>query len=256
MNPIKISAVIITFNEDKNIERCINSLAFIADEIIVLDSFSTDNTAGLLYQKSNVRFYQRAWTGFSDAKNYANDLATGDYILSIDADEELSKELIESITELKKTGLIHSAYITNRLTNYCGKWIYHCGWYPDQKPRIFKKDQAHWEGLIHEELVFNSTDEMPNIRGNLLHYSYPTIDSHLKKIISYSKLTAYWKYENGKKLTLIGNGLLKPWFGFIKMYFFKKGFADGYYGFVISALSAFFYFLQYLNYRSINEKNT
>ena len=130
----KISAVIITMNEERSVERCINSISSLADEIIVVDSFSTDETETIC-RKLNVRFFSHRFTGFMDQKNYAVSLASNDYVLSLDADEALSDGLIKSISEIKPD-LMYDGYIFNRLNNYCGKWIRHSAWYPDRQLRL------------------------------------------------------------------------------------------------------------------------
>jgi glycosyltransferase involved in cell wall biosynthesis len=255
MNKTKLSAVIITFNEEKNIERCLLSLLPVVDEIVVLDSFSTDKTSALVHKYDKVNFFEREWKGYADSKNYANSLATGDLILSIDADEELSAELQQNIQKLKEQGFKSQIYNINRITNYCGQWIKHCGWYPEYKPRIFRKDIAQWTGIVHEVLEFNQSTSIQNIGGHILHYSYPTIESHLRKIITYAELTARKKFEAGKRYNFFFHGLVKPTFTFMKQYFFQRGFMDGYYGFVICTFTSFFYFLRYVNFRMISRNS-
>ena len=250
---MKLSAVIITFNEEKNIGRCIDSLLPVVDEIIILDSYSKDKTLEIITGKG-LNCYQREWTDYSDAKNFANAKATGDYILSIDADEELSPALQQSIRQLK-VGNPAKAYMVNRLTNYCGQWIYHCGWYPEYKLRIFKREGTHWKGAVHEDLVFASEPEIEKLKGDLYHYSYPTVDSHVKKVMQYARLTAENRYKKGKRYNLLWHGIFKPWVIFFKKYILQLGILDGYYGFVISVLTSFFHFLRYINYRTFQQED-
>jgi glycosyltransferase involved in cell wall biosynthesis len=250
MTSIKLSVVIITKNEEKNIVRCLESLAGVADEVIVLDSYSTDNTVALVHQ-SGYTLVQREWEGFSASKNYANNLATGDYILSIDADEVLSDKLKQSILTFKRERDVDACEI-NRLTNYCGQWIRHSGWYPEYKLRIFKRDAARWKGSIHEELEFSSPPQkIKKLEGDLLHYSYPTVESHLKKMFPYASLAAERDFQKGKKYFFITHAVLKPMWMFIKKYILNLGFLDGLYGFVIAVLSSFDRFLRYLKYREM-----
>lgn len=232
----KLSATIITLNEERNIERCIDSLLPIADEIIVLDSFSTDKTEAICNAKG-VRFEKREWKGYSNAKNHLNSLARHEYIFSIDADEAPDKKLQQSILEAKKQGF-EKVYAVNRLTNYCGHWIKHSGWYPDIKTRIFPKSQSTWEGeYVHEELVINGDPKPVILEGHLLHYSYYNYKEHRERADKYSQLTAQKMYAKGKRASLI-----KPFLSglgrFISMFIIKKGFLDGKMGWKIAQISA------------------
>jgi len=249
-----ISAVIITFNEAETIARCIESLLPVADEVIVIDSFSTDRTAAIC-QSLNIRFFQRSWEGYSAAKNYGNSLAIHTYILSIDADEVLSEKLQQSLLENKGT-LDAGAYSFNRLTNYCGQWIRNGGWYPDSKIRMFKREQAMWTGDIHEKLVFSSPSSEKKLRGDLLHYSYTTIEHHIDKSLKYARLVAQRDFEQGKKRNLIYHGLMKPFFFFFKQYILKRGFLDGYYGFVIVTISVFEKYMRLISFNELKRTQT
>jgi (heptosyl)LPS beta-1,4-glucosyltransferase len=239
----KISAVIITYNEERNIARCIESALKVADEIIVVDSYSKDATADICYRYPQVKFFEKAWEGYSKNKNYANSLATYSYILSIDADEEITDELAFSI--LKEKENLNGAYAFNRLTNYCGYWIKHCGWYPDTKIRLFPKGKAFWEGdFVHEELKLDKDLPVKFLYGNLNHYSYYTQEEHLKRIEKYSDLHAQKMQAEGKKSNFIKQ-YLAPVFKFFKTYFLQLGVMDGYPGFIISFYSAKAVYLKY-----------
>lgn len=246
---ISITAVIVTLNEEMNIGRCIDSLTGIAEEIVVLDSFSTDKTPDICRSKEVV-FLQKAWQGYSTSKNYANSLATKDYILSIDADEALSDELKQSILKEKGSSTTQ-AFAFSRLTNYCGKWIHHCGWYPDTKVRLFKRGEANWTGEIHEELAFNTPTDVKILKGDLLHYSFPTIASHIRTLNSFSEIAAKDAFSKRKKVNLLLHVFFNPLFTFFKKYFLQKGFLDGYYGFIICAISAFANFIKYVKLREL-----
>lgn len=252
MEAIKISAVIITFNEEKNIGRCLQSLRDVADEVIIVDSNSTDNTESIS-KTFGVQFHTVPWQGYSAAKNYGNEMAQYDYILSIDADEELSVELQHAMLKFKRNPSAQNCEI-NRITNYCGKWIKHGGWYPEWKLRLFKKKAAKWEGAIHEKLILDNANDTIKLPGHLLHYSYPTVESHLKKVLSYSSLSAQKDFSNNKKHTLLIQGLLKPFIVFLKMYFFYAGFLDGYYGFIIAMNSAFERFIRYTKFKELKKQ--
>jgi glycosyltransferase involved in cell wall biosynthesis len=252
MSPIKLSAVIITYNEEANIGRCIDSLLPVVDEFIILDSFSKDRTIEIIREKS-LPIHQRAWAGYSDTKNYANTLVTGDFILSIDADEELSPELQNSIANFKRNPDVDLCELS-RLTNYCGKWIRHSGWYPEFKYRIFKRGLTQWKGTIHEELIYPANSSKKKLSGNLNHYSYPTVESHIRKMFVYATLAAEKDLLAGKRYTLLLHGLAKPAFMFVKKYFLQLGLLDGFYGFVIAINSSFERFLRYLKFLELKNK--
>lgn len=232
---MKISVTIITLNEERNIERCILSVQDIADEIIVLDSYSKDQTKTICSQYK-VRFEERKWEGYTNAKNYLNSLAQFDYILSLDADEALDDELKQEILKLKSLNE-PEIYSVNRLTNYCGKWIKHSGWYPDIKVRLFPKDGSYWSGeFVHEEIVFPANIPVKQLNGHLEHYSYYSYKDHRERADRYSTLTAMKMYKQGKKASLIKpylSGLMR----FVKMYFIQSGFLDGKMGFKIAQIS-------------------
>lgn len=238
-----ISAIIITLNEEKNIKRCIASLAEIADEIIVVDSFSTDKTEEIC-KAENVTFVPHKWEGYTATKNFANSLANHNYILSVDADEAFSEELMESILAVKKSGL-NGAYSFNRLTNYCGSWIKHCGWYPDVKMRLFQKSVATWKGeFVHEELYLNPEVEVKHLAGDLLHYSYYSTQEHYDRIEKYTDLDAKTLKARGKTGGKF-RGLLSAASRFFNMYLVKQGFLDGTAGWQVCRLSAYAAYLKY-----------
>ncbi|MEX2484958.1 MAG: glycosyltransferase family 2 protein [Brumimicrobium sp.] len=232
----KLTATIITLNEERNIERCIDALLPVADEIIVLDAFSVDRTPEICKEKS-VRFEQRKWEGYAASKNYLNSLASNEYIFSVDADEAPDQKMQKAILEEKNKGL-SGVYAVNRLTNYCGHWIKHSGWYPDIKTRIFPKNTSRWEGaFVHEELIVEEDTEPKLLKGHLLHYSYYNFKEHRQRADKYSALTAQKMLNQGKKA-----GVLKPYLSgisrFISMYLIKLGFLDGKMGWKIAVISA------------------
>jgi glycosyltransferase involved in cell wall biosynthesis len=250
---MKISATIITLNEERNIERCIRSLMPVADEIIVLDSFSNDRTETIC-KELNVRFEKRKWEGYSTSKNYLNGLAQFDYILSIDADEALDEELQKAILKIKDESN-PQVYSLNRITNYCGKWIKHSGWYPDVKVRLFPKEGSRWTGeFVHEELEYPKDLKVIQLNGHLEHYSYYNFVEHRERADKYSVLTAKKMNKAGKKA-----GVAKPWlsgFGrFVSMYLIKGGFLDGYMGFKIAQISAQSNVFKYKELRRLNKSH-
>lgn|SRR5574344_605275 len=254
---MQISCVIITFNEEKNIFRCLNSLKDIVDEIIVIDSFSTDNTENIVKSFPNIRFVQNKWSDYSTQKNFGNNLAKYDYILSIDADEELSKELQESLLKIKETNKDEqNIFAFNRRNNYCGYWIKHCGWYPDKKIRLFNRKYTHWYGDIHEYLVFNTPQtNILHLKGDLLHYSYYSISEHIAQIDKFTTLTAKNHRDKSKQISFIKMYFAVKW-KFIRDYIFKLGFLDGKYGYQICKLSSIATMIKYIKINeNIRHKN-
>ena len=250
---MKISAMIITLNEERNIARCIEALLPVADEIVVLDAFSTDQTKAIC-EKYPVRFEQKEWMGYSASKNYLNSLAKNEYILSIDADEVLSPELTTELIELKTENFQTAVFRVNRLTNYLGTWIYHCGWYPDWKIRLFPKEIARWEGeFVHEELTFSKEFQIIDLKGSLFHYSYDSLEDHKQRADKYSALTARKHFVNGKNVSVV-HPYLSGIGRFVSMYLLKKGFLDGKRGLQISLISAKSNVFKYKELRRLNSE--
>lgn len=233
-----VSAVIITKNEERNIERCLQSFADIVDEIIIVDAGSTDRTKEIALAFKNVRFVHHDWEGFSKSKNFGNTLAASDWILSMDADEALTPELRNSIAEARKTDDV-SFYRFARLTNYCGKWIRHSRWYPDYQVRLFNRKHTSWIGdSIHEKLDIGNDRKVITLKGDCLHYSIQALEEHFAKVNSYSSIWAKDAYAKGKRTNTFML-LVKPFGSFLHSYFIKKGVLDGYSGFLISAILAY-----------------
>ncbi len=231
-----ISAVIITRNEAHNIGRCIAALPGVVDEVIVVDAESTDGTRSIA-EGAGARVIVRKWTDYSDQKNFANAQAKGPYILSLDADEVLSPELIASIRDVLRKGL-NGAFKLNRLTNYCGTWVHHGGWYPDAKVRLFPKEASRWEGEhVHEELKLAPGTIVRPLRGDLLHYSYRSVEDHLARLERYSDLHARKMLADGKHPGALKQ-LFSPMVKFIQTYLLKLGLLDGLAGWRIARYSA------------------
>jgi len=247
----KISAVIITYNEEKNIGRCIESLRNVADDIVVVDSFSADRTKEICLDE-NVRFVEHKFEGHIEQKNYAITQAKYPLVLSLDADEALSRTLEKSILEIKDNPKF-DGYSMNRLTNYCGKWIKHCGWYPDTKLRLWDSTKGQWGGINpHDKYIMVREARIFHLKGDLLHYSYYSRAQHLKQIEKFSDISAKALYEKGRKSTFF-NLTLNPMASFFKAYIFNLGFLDGTVGFYICRQSAYANYLKYKKLKCLYE---
>ena len=240
----KLSVVIICFNEEKNIGRCIDSVADVADEILILDSYSTDQTVAIAESKGAI-VKQEAFKGFIEKKNKAVELASHDYILSLDADEALSPLLAGSILRTKEN-FTNRAYRMNRCSNYCGKFIRHGSWYPDTKIRLFDRRIAHWGGTNpHDRVVLQNNIPVEHLKGDILHYSYHTVSEHVNQNNKLSTLAAESLFANGKKTNLL-NIIVRPWWNFFVSFIIRAGFLDGLFGFVIAIQIAHMTFLKHL----------
>lgn len=249
---VKVSAVIITFNEEKNIERCLASVTKVVDEIVVVDSFSTDRTEEICKSYS-VKFIKHEFKGHIEQKNWAKDQASYDYVLSLDADEALDEELKSSIKAAKENWQFQ-AYRMNRLTNYCGQWIHHSGWYPDTKTRLFDRRFGNWGGTNpHDKYIPNKNEKVGFLKGDILHYSFYTKEEHLQQIEKFSTIGSRALFEKGVKSSIL-KIILKPAARFIKAFFVHKGFLDGSAGFTISRLSAYANYLKYNKLRTLQQQ--
>jgi glycosyltransferase involved in cell wall biosynthesis len=250
---VRLSVVIITYNEEKNIARCLESVRSVADEIVIVDSSSGDNTASIA-KAYGATVIQNAFAGYGEQKNFATGQATHDWILSLDADEVLTPELAASINEVKAAPSFN-VYRMPRLTSYCGKWIKHCGWYPDRQTRLYNRTKGRWqEQKVHEYWALsNAGDKFGLLQGDLLHYSFTSISDHVKKIEKYTELAALAAVEKGHNASLLKIWISPKWH-FITEYFFKLGFLDGFYGYLICKLSAHTAFLKYSKIRLYSKK--
>ena len=233
----KISAMIITLNEEDKIRQCLESLKDVADEIVVVDSLSTDRTKQIC-EEFGVKFVEQKWLGYSEQKNLANRLAAYDWILSIDADEALSDELRKSILKLKNSDTDSDVvYSFNRLNNYCGKWIHHSGFYPDRKIRIWNRNIGEWEGIVHEVIKFSVKVKEQRLKGDLLHYSYSKPEDFERQVFKFAELRARHYFDKGKKNAMLLK-VVSPIYFFIQHYFLRLGFLDGKEGFTMCLVAA------------------
>jgi heptosyltransferase III len=237
-----LSVIIITYNEERNIERCLQSILPVADDIVVVDSFSTDRTVELS-RKFPVRFFTHPFDNYVEQKNWALQQALYPHVLSVDADEVLSEELIITIKQIKESWNCDGYYL-NRLTNYCGQWIRYGGWYPDKKLRLWDSRKGKWAGIkIHEKVVLSDNCTIGALKGDLLHYSYHSFQQHVQQANKFTDITAEEAFERGKHYPVF-LVLLKPTWKFIRDYIVKLGFLDGFYGLVIAVISAYATFLK------------
>ena len=239
----KLSVVIISFNEENNIGRCIDSVKDVADEVIVLDSYSTDRTVAVSESRGAIVRHQ-AFLGYIEQNNLAVSMASNEYILNLDADEALHPVLADSIRKAKEN-FTSKAYKMNRCTNYCGKYIRHGSWYPDTKLRLYDRKIAEWGGLNpHNRLVLREEVEVAHLKGDILHYSYNSISEHVAQNNRFSTISAESLYSRGKKPSLF-KILVNPIWAFVLSYLLRAGFLDGIYGFVIAIQIAHLTFLKY-----------
>ncbi len=231
-----LSVIIITRNESANIVACLESVAF-ADEVIVLDGQSTDDTVSLAQSVGAKVFAASSWEGFGPQKNKALSYASHDWVLSLDADERVSADLAREIQQVLSQPQ-HTLYDIPRLTNFCGQWIHHCGWRPDRVARLFQKHTARFsDDVVHEKIVSNDQHVKGKLKHSLLHYSYPSAQSYWRKLQVYSQAWADQKFAQGQTTSMpraVSSGLV----AFIKSYIFRLGFLDGSMGLAVCIMQA------------------
>ena len=248
---VQISGVIITYNEEKNIARCIESLKDVCDEILVVDSFSTDKTKEIVLGLG-VRFTENKWNGFLNQKNFAQNEAKYDHILQLDADEEVSKQLQSEITKTKNDWR-YDGYFFNRYTNFCGKWINHSGWYPDAKLRLYDRRKGVWKGLDpHPSVQMTEGSSLCKIKGDLLHYSFTSYEDLISRSASYAKQAAKAMKQMGKKPNML-KMIISPPTRFLNDYILKGGFRDGMEGYIICKTAAYYTFLKYMYLKLLHQ---
>lgn len=238
-----LSVVIIAFNEEEHIRRCIKSVKQVADEIIVVDSFSTDDTVNIA-RSLGATVYLEKFRGYIGQKNLAMQLASNNYILSLDADEALDETLSNSIAEAKKT-FSFKAYKMNRLTNYCGRFIHHGLWYPDRKVRLFDRRVSTWGGFNPHDKVQLQKDIHPfQLKGDILHYSFNSTEDLVAQNNKLSTIAAASLYDKGIRSSW-GKILSHPLWAFVNGFFFRGGFLDGADGFSVAIHTSYQVFLKH-----------
>lgn len=242
--PIQISSVIIAKNEERNIARCLESqIPCIDDIVLIIDEESTDTTADIAKDYPGVRTFITKWKGYSATKEYAVSQTANDWVLWIDADEEITTQLRDELLEFKKNVPVHKAYDLARRAYFLGRWIKHSGWYPSRVTRLFNKNSAYFSlKNVHEHLVVNgSTGKLNN---DLNHYTDWNISHYFNKFNNYTSLAAEELTLKNKAFS-ISDITVRPLFLFIKMYIFKRGFLDGIQGFMLAVFSSLYVFTKY-----------
>jgi glycosyltransferase involved in cell wall biosynthesis len=245
---MKITATIITLDEERNIQRAIESLRC-SDEILIVDSGSVDRTVELA-EKLGARVIEAGWPGYAAQKNWAAEQATYDWILSLDADEALSETLEAEIWNLKKKGPQADAYTMPRLAKYLGRWIFHSGWHPDRKIRLYDRRKSRWVGsFVHESVQVDG--KLGHLQANILHFTCDSLSEHIKTLERYTTLAAQ---ELAASKAHIGwsQMLFDPPWTFFRSYFLKLGFLDGLEGLIIAYMASFYTFLKYAKARNMS----
>jgi glycosyltransferase involved in cell wall biosynthesis len=250
---MKITATVITLNEEHNIAAALESLAW-ADEIIVVDSQSSDRTVEIAGAFTD-RIYSRPWPGYSAQKNFAAEQATHDWIFSLDADERVSPQLAAELQQLQRAGEPEAAvYRMPRLTFYLGRWIKHSGWRPDYKLRLYDRKRARWEGdYVHESLQTNG--KVDRLSGDILHYTVRDAAEHHLRMDRYTTLAAEQRRSQGKRASL-ASLLISPVVVFLRSYVFKLGFLDGIPGLAIARFAAHYEFLKNLKLWEMGKRDS
>jgi glycosyltransferase involved in cell wall biosynthesis len=237
----KISVYVLTFNNERTIEKCLKSLQW-ADELVIVDSYSTDGTLRICRRFSD-RVYQRKWTNHQDQYQYAADLTTNRWIMFVDADEEVPPALAREIEEeLKVNNGQWNAYIAYRRTYYLGRWIRHGGWYPDYEIRLYDRRKGKWDGGLHAKIKV--AGRVKTLQNHYYHYTYRDISDQIQTIDRYSRIAAVDMLRTGKRFSVIHMALNPP-LRFVKEYIFKRGFLDGIPGLIIIVSTMFYVFIKY-----------
>ena len=241
-----LSVAIITYNEEKNIARCIESVQEVADDIVVIDSYSNDNTADIA-KALGARVILNRFPGHIEQKNFAITHAKYPFILSLDADEAIDETFKQEIIAIKKQASYAAAYNINRFNNYCGKWIKHGAWKNDWKLRLWDSTQGQWGGMNpHDKFMLNNNAaKIITLKGKILHWSYYSTEEHKQRSIKYAEIAAIAYQKQGKKSSLF-KICFSPVFRFVRDYLLKLGFLDGKMGFVIASITAKEVYLKYL----------
>lgn len=240
----KLTVTVITFNEEKNIDRCLQSVKNVADEIIVVDSLSADRTKEICLAH-NVIFIEQPFLGYIEQKNFALSKSSNSYVLSLDADEGLSEELAAAILKEKEKGFPSDGYTMNRFNFYCGRWIRHGTYYPDRKLRLLDVRKGKWGGQNpHDRIIMPAGSQVKHLAGDLLHHTYQSFEAHNRQTDRFSSIAAKAMFDKGKAASYF-KLIINPAWAFIKGYIVKLGFLDGFEGYMIARFTAIQSFLKY-----------
>lgn len=244
----QVSAIVVCYNEEENIGRCLESLKW-CDEIVVVDSFSTDRTVEICRQYTD-HVIQRAWKGYRDQKSFAHSQATRDWVLLVDADEQVSPELRDEMQEvLQRFGSRYVAYSVPRLVYYLGRWWWRGGWYPDYDVRLFQRVHASWGGLDpHEQILVRG--KVRRLKHPLYHFTYRDVTDHWNRINHFTSVASKELKEQGRPWRRADN-ILHPGFRFFRSFIWKKGFLEGFPGFFVAVTAAVYVFLKYAKLREL-----
>jgi glycosyltransferase involved in cell wall biosynthesis len=244
----EISAIVVCFNEEDNIGRCLKSLTW-CDEIVVIDAFSTDRTVEIARRYTD-RVIQRRWTGYRDQKSFAHSQASREWVFLVDSDEEVSTVLRDEVCDaLARFGAGVDAFSLPRLVHYLGRWWWRGGWYPDYDIRIFRRDRARWGGRDpHEKILVDGA--VRRLRHPLRHYSYRDVADHWKRINRFTAISAA-EQRGEERPWRWSDNLLRPPFRFFRSYVLKRGFMEGFPGYFIAATAAMYVFLKYAKLREL-----
>jgi glycosyltransferase involved in cell wall biosynthesis len=242
---LPLSVFVVTLDEELNLRRCLGSLDGMAAEIVVVDSGSRDGTRAVA-SEFGAKWLEREWSGFRDQKNFGLEHCTQPWALNLDADEEVSDELLDSMRMfLERDDAGREGASFSRLSFFLGRWIRHGDWYPDVKLRLFRRERGRFEGARgHDHLVLEGDGSVERLRGDLLHYSYPSMNDYIRKMISFSDAHLQTELEKGRRWSLLGN-LFRPMWRFFRSYVLRRGFLDGFPGFWVAVATAFAAFVRH-----------
>ncbi len=251
---LKLSATIICKNEESRIRRCLESITWV-DEIVVVDSGSTDKTLDIVAEYTDKIYVNSDWPGFGLQKRLAVEKASYDWILALDSDEVVSESLRDEIIACLHEADEKAVYRLNRLTHFCGKFIYHSGWHPDRVVRLFnKKNYQYNDALVHETVECNGAKKI-DLKGKLFHYTFESLEVYIDKRNRYAKIWAESQYKKGRKASVI-KIIVRALFAFVRHYVLRLGVLDGYHGFLISVIQMQYTFNKYnfLRFKNISKK--